>query len=303
MHRRQFFGAAAAVACSASALAPAPLTSLSLPSFAAEPLLDAPATSAPFPLSVMLWTVHTELPFDQRLEMVAQAGYHAAQLVNEYKDWSTEDFARARRKRESLGIVFDATSGINGSICDPAQRESTLREIQAHLPVLEELQSSRLILLSGNRVEGLSHAQQHSACVETIKAAADLAAAKNIDLLIENIDPEENPKYFLTSVNEGFEIIREANRPNVKLLYDFFHDQIAEGNLIAKLEKNIDVIGLVHVADVPGRHEPGTGEINYPNIFRKLRALNYRGNIAMEFIPTVDTVSALSAARVLTSSA
>ncbi|MGA2420163.1 MAG: TIM barrel protein [Candidatus Acidiferrum sp.] len=304
MHRRQFLGSAAAAACSAPAMTAAALAApiSALPSVTSEPLGDT-TTSSRFPLSVMLWTVHTELSFDQRLEMVAQAGYHAAQLVNEYKNWSKEDFARARRKKESLGITFDATSGINGSICDPARRESTLREIEEHLPVLEELQSTRLILLSGNRVEGLSHAQQHAACVETIKAAADLAAAKNIDLLIENIDPEENPKYFLTSVNEGFDVIREANRPNVKFLYDFFHDQIAEGNLIAKLEKNIDLIGLVHVADVPGRHEPGTGEINYPNIFRKLRALNYRGNIAMEFIPTGDTVSALNAARVLTSSA
>src|SRR5271154_851657 len=305
MHRRQFLGSAAAAACSASAIAATALAAPAsmLPSVTSQPLPGDTTTSSRFPLSVMLWTVHTELSFDQRLEMVAQAGYHAAQLVNEYKGWSREVSPRARRKKESLGITFDATSGINGSICDPAQRESTLREIQAHLPVLEELQSSRLILLSGNRVEALSPAQQHSACVETIKAAADMAAARNIDLLIENIDPEENPKYFLTSVNEGFEIIREANRPNVKFLYDFFHDQIAEGNLIAKLEKNIDVIGLVHVADVPGRHEPGTGEINYPNIFSKLRALNYRGNIAMEFIPTGDTVSALSAARVLTSSA
>lgn len=247
----------------------------------------------------MLWTVHRELPFDQRIEMVAAAGYHGVQLVSEYKDWSPEEFARFRRKKESLGLTVDATSGISGSLCDPAQREATLREIAAHLPVLQELQSTRLILLSGNRVEGLSHEQMHAACAETIKAAADLAAAKNIDLLIENIDPEENPSYFLTSVNEGCDIIREVHRPNVKFLYDFFHDQIAEGNLIAKLKKNLDVVGLVHIADVPGRHEPGTGEINYPNIFRALRELNYRGNIAMEFIPTGDTVQSLQAAREL----
>jgi hydroxypyruvate isomerase len=296
MHRRQFLGAAAAAACSATVLA---RPTLPLPSFAPESLPRNPASS-PYPLSVMLWTVRRELPFDQRIEIVARAGYHAVQLVNEYKDWSIDDFARARRQKEALGIVFDATSGINGSLCDPAQRESTLREIKAHLPILEELQSPRLILLSGNRVEGLSHAQQHAACVETIKAAADLAAAKNIDLLIENIDPEENPQYFLTSVTEGFEVIREVHRPNVQFLYDFYHDQIAEGNLIAKLEKNIALIGLVHIADVPGRHEPGTGEINYQNIFRKLRQLNYRGNIAMEFIPSGDTVATLRAARELT---
>ena len=292
MRRRQFLAACAASTLTASTLAPVTL-GCGIP---LEVRAATPVTPPAFPLSVMLWTVHHELPFDQRLEIVAQAGYHAAQLVNEYKDWSKEDFARARRKKDSLGITFDATSGITGSLCDPAERESTLREIQAHLPILEELQSTRLILLSGDRVEGLSHQQLHDACVETIKAAADLAAEKKIDLLIENIDPEENPKYFLTSVAEGFAVIREVNRPNVKFLYDFFHEQIAEGNLIEKLEKNIDLIGLVHVADVPGRHEPGTGEINYLNIFRKLRDLNYRGNIAMEFIPTRDTVASLAAA-------
>src|SRR5271168_1707445 len=178
MHRRQFLGSAAAAACSASAIAAAALAAPAsmLPSVTSQPLPGDTTTSSRFPLSVMLWTVHAELPFDQRLEMVAQAGYHAAQLVNEYKDWSKEDSARVRRQKEAIGIIFDATSGINGSLCDPAQRAATLKEIQAHLPVLEELQSSRLILLSGNRVEGLSHAQQHSACVETIKAAADLAA-------------------------------------------------------------------------------------------------------------------------------
>jgi hydroxypyruvate isomerase len=301
MQRRKFLGAAAA---SALAVPSAVLSAhagefFPAASFSEPSIPDAPPDSSPYPLSVMLWTVEPKLPFDQRLDIVAQAGYHACQLVNEYKDWSSEDFARARRKKDALGITFDATSGINGSLCDPARREATLREIRDHLPKLVELQSPRLILLSGNHVPGLSHEQMHAACVETIRAAADLAAQKNIELLIENIDPEENPEYFLTSVNEGFEIIRAVNRPNVKFLYDFFHDQIAEGNLIAKLGKNIDLIGLVHVADVPGRHEPGTGEINYPNIFRKLRALNYRGNIAMEFVPTANTVQSLSAARQL----
>jgi len=114
---------------------------------------------------------------------------------------------------------------------------------------------------------------------------------------VENIDPEENPKYFLTSSAEGFEIVREVGNPHVKFLYDFFHEQIAEGNLIAKLAKNLDVIALMHVADVPGRHEPGTGEIHYPNIYRKLAELDYDRYIAMEFIPVGEPVAALRAAR------
>ena len=108
---------------------------------------------------------------------------------------------------------------------------------------------------------------------------------------------EENPKYFLTLSAEGFEIVRSVGNPHVKFLYDFFHEQIADGNLIAKLEKNIDLVGLVHVADVPGRHDPGTGEIYYPNIFRKLGELGYSRYVAMEFMPKGEPIAALRAAR------
>ena len=94
-----------------------------------------------------------------------------------------------------------------------------------------------------------------------------------------------------------YEIVRAVNHPRVKFLYDFFHEQIAEGNLISKLEKNIAQVGLLHVADVPGRHEPGTGEINYASIYRKLAQLNYQGYVAMEFMPTGDPVPSLKKAR------
>ena len=93
------------------------------------------------------------------------------------------------------------------------------------------------------------------------------------------------------------EIVKKVNHPQVEFLYDFFHEQISEGNLIEKLEKNIQHVGIVHIADVPGRHEPGTGEINYESIFRKLQELNYRGTVAMEFLPTSDPVGKLRAAR------
>ena len=116
-------------------------------------------------------------------------------------------------------------------------------------------------------------------------------------LLLECIDPEENPHYYLQSATEAIEIVRAVNHPQVQFLYDMFHEQIAEGNLIEKLDKNIDVIGLIHVADVPGRHEPGTGEINYANIFKKLVDLKYRRVVAMEFKPLGDAVASLRAAR------
>ena len=91
--------------------------------------------------------------------------------------------------------------------------------------------------------------------------------------------------------------MRAVNHPQVQFLYDLFHEQIAEGNLIEKLDKHIDVIGLIHIADVPGRHEPGTGEINYANIYSKLIELKYRRVLAMEFKPLGDAVESLRAAR------
>jgi hydroxypyruvate isomerase len=293
MRRRQFFGACAAGAAASAA------TALSAATCLAD--ADAPQATAngipPFKLSVMLWTVYEKLPFDQRIEKVAEAGYNAVELVNEYKDFTKEDYARFRAKKRELHLTVDATSGISHSLCDSSQRQAFLQEVRAKLPVLEELESNKLIILSGDKVPGQSPQQMHESCIESLKRAADITAAKNVGLLLENIDPEENPKYFLTSVSEGFEIVRSVGAPNVQFLYDFFHDQIAEGNLLAKLEKNLNLIGVVHIADVPGRHDPGTGEINYPNIFRKLGQLGFNGYVAMEFIPEGETVAALRAAR------
>jgi hydroxypyruvate isomerase len=291
MHRRQFVAT-----CTAAGMGAAVAPLLGVGRGAQEVSHPSPPSmSSPF--SVMLWTVDPKLPFDQRISKVADAGYHAVELVGEWKGWSKEGFSHARQQFQHLGLVVDACSGIDASLCDPSQREALLEQIRAILPVLAEFQCSRLILLTGNTVSGMSRDQMRASCAESLKRAADLTAPQNIELLLENIDPEENPQYFLTSVAEGFQIIRQLDHPRVRFLYDFFHEQIAEGNLIAKLDKNLELIGLVHIADVPGRHEPGTGEINYANIFRTLGRLHYSRYIAMEFIPTADTVASLRAAR------
>jgi hydroxypyruvate isomerase len=290
LNRRQF-----TAACTAGALGAATAYA-GKASLAAE--FFGPVPEEPGSLfSVMLWTIEPKLPFERRIAIVAEAGYHAVELVGEYSGWSSSDFAQARRQLQQLGMVVDASSGIHASLCDPAQRGTLLQQIRVILPMLSELACPRLILLTGNVVPELSHEQMHANCVEALKNCADLCAPQNVEILLENIDPEENPKYFLTSVTEGLQIVREVNSPHVRFLYDFFHEQISEGNLIAKLDKNLDLIGLVHIADVPGRHAPGTGEINYGNIYRKLGQLGYSHYIAMEFRPTGDPVSELRTAR------
>jgi hydroxypyruvate isomerase len=280
----------------------------SLMSAAALAEKDASASPAPqelpFPLSVMLWTVFRNLPFAMRLEKIAAAGYRNVELVGEYEHWTDDDFEQINRKRHELGISFDCTAGLKHGLANPADRDALLEDLGRTLVVMEKIACPAVILLSGNVVPGMSPEAQQQSCVEGLRAAARRVEGKTIDgqqvrLLLENIDPEENPQYFLTSVSRGFEIIKSVDHPQVQFLYDFFHEQIAEGNLIEKLERNIQQVGLVHIADVPGRHEPGTGEINYPNIFRKLAELNYRHMAAMEFLPSGDPVSQLRAAREL----
>jgi hydroxypyruvate isomerase len=256
----------------------------------------------PFALSVMLWTVFTGQPFEDRLAKVAQAGYSNIELVGEYSKWTDEDFAKANEARKRLGIRFDATAGLHHGVADASVRDAFLESLKDAFKPMETLSCPAMIVLSGNVVPGVSRDDQHNAAIETLKRAAALVEGKQIDgqpvrLLLECIDPEENPKYFLQSAAEGIEIVRAVNHPQVQFLYDMFHEQIAEGNLIEKLDKHIDVIGLIHIADVPGRHEPGTGEINYGNVYRKLVELKYRHVVAMEFKPVGEQVASLRAAR------
>jgi hydroxypyruvate isomerase len=308
MNRRMFTQALATVALGAAVPRGEALALDELGSVA--PLASA---STPFPLSVMLWTVFNDLPFEQRLAKVAEAGYSNVELVGEYGKWSDADFASANAARKRLGITFDTTAGMDHAghahgLADPAHRDPFLAELKEALVPMETLGCPAMIVLSGNVVPGLTREAQHESCVESLKRAAELIDGKQIDgqpvrLLLECIDPQENSHYFLQSAAEGIDIVRAVNHPQVQFLYDIFHEQVAEGNLIEKLDKHIDVIGLIHVADVPGRHEPGTGEINYANVYRRLVELKYRRVVAMEFHPVGDPVATLRAAKRMVSSA
>ena len=272
------------------------------PLFRAQARTAEPDRSTPFPLSVMLWTVFNDLPFEQRLARIADAGYPNIELVGEYAKWGDADFARANAARNKLGIRFDATAGLRNGVANPAVRDAFLAEFKAAMTPMQTLECPAMIVLSGNVVPNVTREAQHASCIEGLKQATKLIEGRQIGgepvrILLECIDPEENPRYYLQSAAEAIDIVRAVNHPQVQFLYDLFHEQIAEGNLIEKLDKHIDIIGLIHVADVPGRHQPGTGEINYANIYRKLAELKYRHVVAMEFRPTGDPVAALRAAR------
>src|SRR5580658_660449 len=294
----------------AQSLATAALTAV-VPPLAAKPLspsshaATASDAALPFALSVMLWTVFKDEPtFEDRMAKVVESGYNKIQLVGEYSKWTQPDFDRAVAAAKRLGIEFDATAGLHNGVANPAVRDAFVAELKQALTPMETLSCPAMIVLSGNVVPGLSHQAQHDSCIETLKQAAKVVEGKTINgqpvrLLLECIHLEENPKYFLTSAAEAIEVVRAVNHPQVQFLYDIYHEQMSYGDLISKIEKHIDVIGLIHIADVPGRHQPGTGEINYGNIYKKLAQLNYRHNVAMEFMPVGDAVATLRAAKAL----
>jgi len=304
MNRRAFARDVTGAAVAAAALGASPFLGASpeVSTSTVPPIPEGEAPGVPFKLSVMLWTVFTDLPFEQRLERVTEAGYKNVELVGEYRHWSDAQFASAIKKRNELGIHFDTTAGLDHGVGDPATRDALLADLRRELPIMERIEAPAIIIMSGNVVPELSRQAQHQSCVDGLKRAAELVdgrviAGQPVRLLLENIDPEENSKYYLQSVAEGFQIVREVDHPQVQFLYDFFHEQIAEGNLIEKLDKNLDKLGLCHIADVPGRHEPGTGEINYTNIFKSLARHGYSHYVAMEYIPTYDAVASLRAER------
>ncbi len=247
--------------------------------------------------SFMLWALEKQAPFDRCLEIVSQAGYQGVELVGEFHDWSAEDRRRYLARLRSLNLVIDSISGVKAGFALPVETSGFPSQLAAHLQSAVELNCPQVILLSGKRLPMFTPEAQRQIAVNNLERAAEMAAQKNLEVVIEPIDLLEDPTIFLASVSDAFEIVKAVGAPNVKVLYDLYHEQRSFGNLIEKLEQNIAQVGLIHVADVPGRHEPGTGEIDYPNIYRKLAELHYDRWIAMEYYPTTDPVQSLTKSR------
>jgi hydroxypyruvate isomerase len=262
---------------------------------AEQAVTDPGQTSAQY--SIMMWTLNKQGTFEQNLDRVALAGYHHVELVGEFKKWSEEDYGRILPRMETLKITVDATSGVSAGFSVPSGGDAFLAGLKEIIPPAKRLGCKQIILLSGKRIEGAAPGIQHATAIESLKRAADLLSSAGLVAVIEPIDRIENPTIYLDGVTEAFEIAKAVNSPNIRVLYDVYHEQRESGNLIEKFEANIGLVGLIHIADVPGRHEPGTGEINYTNIYRKLAQLSYKGTIAMEFYPTTDIVETLRRAR------
>lgn len=249
-------------------------------------------------LSVCIEMIGREVPFAERVALAARAGYRAV----EFWGWQNKDLEAIAAAVDKQAVAIAAFSGSSGKLLDPALRDELIAEVKASIETAKRLNCTTLLVTTGNERPGVSRQEQHDSIAAGLKAVAPMAEKAGITLVLEPLNVLVNHKgYYLSTSAEGFEIIRKVDSPAIRLLFDIYHQQITEGNVTSNMLDNLDLIGHLHLADVPGRHEPGTGELNYANILKAVRDAGYRKYAGLEFLPTGSSLSALQEVRQLIS--
>lgn len=281
MERRDFLCATAAL-------------SAALPSSAQTPAPKKAVNTS----SVMLWTLKGS--FEEKLECAAKAGLQSVELVAEHAGKTDAQLNDMKKVARSYRLGMDtiiATPDWGSrpvSMVDPAQRENFLKDVQSAIVYAQKLEVPQIILMSGNEIAGRTRAEQYASLLEGTKRAGDLAAKANLTLIVEPLNNKVNHKgFFLTTCTEGAKLMKEADNPHVKLLFDIYHEQIQQGDVIRSLRAAMPFVAVFHIADNPGRNDPGTGEMNYSNIYKAIKKEGYTGYITMEYLPLADQTASL----------
>jgi len=244
-------------------------------------------------LSVCIEMMFRDLPFVERIARVASAGIPAF----EFWGYDNKDIDAILSAKTTHNLEIGAHMGGSG-IVKPGSEDGFAAQVTKSVEIAHKLGCKHLIVTTGNELQDISRQEQHDSIVSCLKAAAPVAEKGQVTLVLEPLNILVDHKgYYLSTSDEGFEIIRQVGSENVKVLYDIYHQQITEGNLIATITQNIDLIGHFHVADVPGRHEPGTGEINYRNVFACIDKTGYDGYVGLEYSPAAGDEESLQVVK------
>ncbi len=240
---------------------------------------------------------------EEEFELAARAGFQSVESLTQYAAWSDADIARVRSICRTHHMTVDTVLAQQDwkkrpvSIVDPAHRETFLGDVKNAIVYAKELEIPQISLTSGLAAAGKSVEQQYASLTEGMKRAADLVAEAKLTLLIEPLNSlVDHPGCFLTSAVEGLKLVKELNLPHVRLLFDIYHEQISRGNIIRTLTEAAPYVAVFHVADNPGRNDPGTGEIDYPNVYQAIRKTGYAGYIGMEYHPLADPLASFTKA-------
>ncbi|SES25072.1 TIM barrel protein [Rhizobium sp. NFR03] len=261
-------------------------------------MTETPAPAGAFTLAVCAEMVFRSLPVTERLKRITELGF-----VAEIWDWTKHDIPALA----SSGATFSSMTGyVTGTLADDDGAKELLRTARLSIPVAKDIGCPRLNLHgTGLDGDGLPVVKAHTVSPamwlkarDTLERIADLGEEEGVTFVLENLNEAvDHPKTPFAKAADTIALVSAVNRPSLKLNLDLYHAQIGEGNLIELCRQALPYIGEIQVADVPGRKEPGTGEINYPAIARALHAMGYSGVIGLEAWPSEDDELALSRFR------
>ena len=247
--------------------------------------------------SANLTMLFTELPFLDRFAAARSAGFEAVEYLFPY-DFPRQDLAARLRDnglRQALHNLpaGDWAAGDRGIACDPARVHEFRAGVARAIEYAQALGCPQLNCLAGKLPAGAGRRQAHETLVENLRWAAGQLGREGLRLLVEPINTFDIPGFFLSRTEQAITVLDEVDSPHLALQYDVYHAQRMEGELAATIERQLHRIGHVQVADNPGRHEPGTGEIHFPYLFALLDRLGYAGWVGCEYKPAGDTVAGL----------
>ena len=246
-----------------------------------------PATLTP---SVCIDAVLGELSIEDAIACVAKTGISAF----EFWGWWDKDLSKLESVAQQHQLAISACCTKFISLVDPALRHEYLAGLDESIAAAKRLGCKTLISQVGDFRHGIPREAQHQCLVEGLKAAADHLDGSGVTLVIEPLNELVNhPGYYLIRSDEAFEIIDKVGSEFIKVVFDIYHQQISEGNVIANITKNIDKIGHFHAAGNPGRHELTIGELHYPSIFNAIKATPYKGYVGLEYWPVNHPVEGL----------
>jgi hydroxypyruvate isomerase len=240
------------------------------------------------------WLFAAEAPvFADRIRLAKKAGLSAVEFwLFSNKDIDAIDMALKETGLPVAGFCAEPMVPLT----DPAQHEAFLAGLPGSIAVAKRLGAKVLIVQAGADLPGRSREEQRKALVDALKKAAEILAGTGIVLTLEPLNIRvDHIGYFLPSTTEGLDIIDEIGRPEIKILYDIYHSAVMSEDIDAVLKGRVDRIAHVHLADTPGRHEPGTGTLDWQARIAWLEANGYEGRVGLEYKPTTDTVASLKA--------
>jgi hydroxypyruvate isomerase len=242
-----------------------------------------------------------EVPFLERFAAARGEGFEAVEFLFPYsyeKRQLADVVGAAGMKVALFNMPPGSWDGGDRGLAIEAARSGEFQDgVGAAIAYAKELGCDRVHCMAGIRPAGADEARLRETYVANLKFAAAELRKHGLGLLIEAINTRDMPGYYLSTTRQAFDVIRDVGAPNLSFQFDIYHVQVMEGDLTPKLERHIAQIGHMQLADTPGRHEPGTGEINYEFLFQRIDAIGYTGWIGCEYRPATTTRAGLGWAR------